>query len=52
MVGVVEGYRWALLGSGEPPGRMLLASCVTALVVLIGGIVYFRRMERTFADVI
>jgi lipopolysaccharide transport system permease protein len=52
MVGVVEGYRWALLGSGAPPGRMLLASCAAALAVLIGGIIYFRRMERTFADVI
>jgi lipopolysaccharide transport system permease protein len=52
MVGVVEGYRWALLGSGAPPGRMLLASCTAALAVLVGGIIYFRRMERTFADVI
>ena len=52
MVGVVEGYRWALLGSGAPPGRMLLASCSAALAVLVGGIIYFRRMERTFADVI
>jgi lipopolysaccharide transport system permease protein len=52
MVGVVEGYRWALLGAGSPPGRMVLMSCVAALVVLIGGILYFRRMEQTFADVI
>lgn len=52
MVGVVEGYRWALLGTGAPPGHMLLASCAAALAVLIGGIIYFRRMERTFADVI
>ena len=52
MVGVVEGFRWALLGSGPPPGRMMLVSCAAALVVLIGGILYFRRMERTFADVI
>jgi len=52
MVGVVEGYRWALLGAGSPPGRMVLMSCAAALVVLIGGILYFRRMERTFADVI
>jgi lipopolysaccharide transport system permease protein len=52
MVGVVEGYRWALLGSGAPPGRMVLVSCAAALAVLVGGILYFRRMERTFADVI
>jgi len=52
MVGVVEGYRWALLGSGAAPGRMVLVSCVAALAVLVGGILYFRRMERTFADVI
>ena len=52
MVGVVEGYRWALLGAGSPPGRMVLMSCLAALVVLIGGILYFRRMEQTFADVI
>jgi len=52
MVGVVEGYRWALLGSGAAPGRMVLVSCIAALAVLVGGILYFRRMERTFADVI
>jgi lipopolysaccharide transport system permease protein len=52
MVGVVEGFRWALLGSGEGPGRMLLASALAALCLLASGAFYFRRMERTFADVV
>lgn len=52
MVGVVEGFRWALLGSGPAPNGMLLASCTAALMVLVGGVLYFRRMEQTFADVI
>jgi lipopolysaccharide transport system permease protein len=52
MVGVVEGFRWALLGTGPTPGRMLFVSCTAALAVLIGGVLYFRRMEQTFADVI
>ena len=52
MVGVVEGFRWALLGSGPSPGPMLLVSTLAALFVLLGGSLYFRRMERTFADVI
>lgn len=52
MVGVVEGFRWALLGSGEPPGAMLLISVAVSLIVLVGGLFYFRRMERTFADMV
>lgn len=52
MVGVVEGFRWALVGTGRPPGGMLAASCVAAAVILAGGAFYFRRMERTFADVV
>lgn len=52
MVGVVEGFRWALLGRGQPPGPMLLISTLTALVLLITGMFYFRRTERTFADVV
>ncbi len=52
MVGVVEGYRWALLGAGAAPGRTVLVSCAAALAVLVGGVLYFRRMEQTFADVI
>ena len=52
MVGVVEGFRWALLGSGTPPGPMLVVSTVAALALLVGGMYYFRRMEATFADVV
>ncbi len=52
MVGVVEGFRWALLGTETRPGPMVLASAVAALVVLVSGAFYFRRMERTFADVV
>lgn len=52
MVGVVEGFRWTLLGSGPSPGPMVLVSTAAAVVVLVGGALYFRRMERTFADVV
>jgi lipopolysaccharide transport system permease protein len=52
MVGVIEGMRWALLGKEGPDfGVMLMSSCVV-LLLLFGGLVYFRRTERTFADVI
>ncbi len=52
MTGVVEGFRWALLGGSAPPvGAMLVSTAVTALV-LVTGLAYFRRTERTFADVI
>jgi lipopolysaccharide transport system permease protein len=52
MVGVVEGFRWALLGTDTPPGMMALASSVAALLLLFSGAFYFRRMEKTFADTI
>lgn len=52
MAGVVEGFRWALLGTDTAPGPMLLISSVVAAALLVGGAFYFRRMERTFADVI
>lgn len=52
MVGVVEGFRWALLGTNTAPGLMVLASAVAALLILITGAIYFRHMERTFADVV
>jgi lipopolysaccharide transport system permease protein len=52
MAGVVEGFRWALLGVGQSPGPMILVSCMTALVLLFSGAFYFRRMEKTFADVV
>jgi lipopolysaccharide transport system permease protein len=52
MVGVVEGFRWALLHSNAAPGPMTYVSAATALVLLITGAFYFRRMEKTFADVV
>lgn len=52
MTGVVEGFRWALLGAGTPPGPMLAVSATIALLVLVTGLFYFRRMERTFADMV
>lgn len=52
MVGVIEGFRWALLGAGEAPSRLLVASVAATAVILGSGLYYFRRMEATFADVI
>jgi lipopolysaccharide transport system permease protein len=52
MVGVVEGFRWALLGTETAPGPMILVSSVVAVALLVGGAFYFRRMEQTFADVV
>jgi lipopolysaccharide transport system permease protein len=52
MVGVVEGFRWALLARENPHVGVIGISAVVVLALLMGGIVYFRRMERTFADVI
>jgi len=52
MVGVVEGFRWALLGSAHAPWTVVAASTLAVTVILVGGLFYFRRMERTFADVV
>lgn len=52
MASVVEGFRWALLGTGAVPGSMVAVSFVVSCLLLISGIFYFRRMEKTFADVI
>jgi lipopolysaccharide transport system permease protein len=51
MAGVVEGFRWALLGS-TPPGPLLVVSTAVVVVMIVGGLYYFRRMEKTFADVV
>lgn len=51
MAGVVEGFRWALLGTETEPGPIIVASTFTALILLISGAYYFRRLEKTFADV-
>ncbi len=51
MVGVVEGFRWSLLGHGELPVQPLIISTVMTLILLVVGAIYFKNMERTFADV-
>lgn len=51
MAGVVEGFRWTLLGTARP-GTMTYLSAVSALVLLFSGAAYFRRVEKTFADVV
>ncbi len=52
MAGVVEGFRWALLGTDTAPGPMTLVSAVVALALFVSGAFYFRRMEQSFADVL
>jgi lipopolysaccharide transport system permease protein len=52
MVGVLDGFRWALLGSTGAPGPMIGLSIIVAILILISGAFYFRRMERNFADVV
>jgi len=52
MVGVVEGFRWALLNKSLPPGPMLIVSVAATTVLLVGGLFYFRRMEKTYADIV
>jgi lipopolysaccharide transport system permease protein len=52
MAGVIEGFRWALLGKTQAPGAMLWVSVVVVGVILVGGLYYYRRMERTFADMV
>lgn len=52
MVGVVEGFRWALLGTDTAPGPMIMVSASVAVALLISGAYYFRRMEKSFADVV
>ena len=52
MVGVVEGFRWALLGVETRPGPMVIVSAIAAGSLLVSGAFYFRRMEKTFADVV
>jgi lipopolysaccharide transport system permease protein len=52
MAGVVEGFRWALLDSQSAPGPIILVSTLASAAILVGGAYYFRRMEKTFADVV
>jgi lipopolysaccharide transport system permease protein len=52
MVGLIDGFRWALVGGTEAPVAALATSVVVIAIVLVAGLIYFRRVERTFADVI
>ena len=52
MAGVVNGFRWALLGTPTGPNLQLIVSVGVTLVILVTGLFYFRYMERTFADMI
>jgi homopolymeric O-antigen transport system permease protein len=52
MAGVVEGFRWALLGTSNVSWTIISVSVFIVIVLLVGGLVYFRRMERTFADIV
>jgi len=52
MVGVVEGFRWALLGTNTAPGPIIIVSAFVAVALLLSGAFYFRRMEKIFADVV
>jgi lipopolysaccharide transport system permease protein len=50
MAGVIDGFRWALTGHGQSPGPVMLASAAMVVVVLVGGLFFFQRMESTVAD--
>jgi len=50
MAGVIDGFRWALTGHGQPPGPLLIASSVAVALVLLGGLLFFNRMESSIAD--
>jgi lipopolysaccharide transport system permease protein len=52
MAGVIEGFRWAMTSHGQPPRPLLVASAAVVVLVLVGGVAYFRRIERTIADVV
>jgi lipopolysaccharide transport system permease protein len=52
MVGVVEGFRWALIGNKSPDFMLMAVSSAVVLVLLVSGIIYFKKMEQTFADII
>ena len=52
MVGVIEGFRWALLGKSSPDFTVMAVGSAIVLLLLAGGLVYFKRVESSFADVI
>jgi lipopolysaccharide transport system permease protein len=51
MSGVIEGFRWALLGT-NPPEAMILVSVGAVILLLVGGLFYFKSMEQYYADVV
>jgi lipopolysaccharide transport system permease protein len=51
MAGVIQGFRWAIMG-GDPPGELFVVAIVIVAILFVSGLFYFRRMERTFADTI
>ena len=52
MAGVIEGFRWALTGHGQPPNELMLASAIAVAVILVSGLMFFQRMEGTVADLV
>lgn len=52
MTGVIDGFRWALLGSGSAPDATIGVSALVATLLLVSGVIYFSRMEKSFADVV
>jgi len=52
MVGVIEGFRWGLLGTNTAPGGIIIISSLMAMAILVGGAFYFRRAEKSFADIV
>jgi len=51
LAGVIQGFRWALLGA-QPPDALMAVSVVMVFILLVSGLYYFKRMEKTFADVV
>jgi lipopolysaccharide transport system permease protein len=52
MAGVIEGFRWAILGKEQPAFTVMYVSSAVVIVLLVCGVLYFKRMEETFADVV
>jgi len=52
MAGAIEGFRWSILGTGAPPGPLIGVSAAAVTLLLVGGFMVFRRLERTFVDVV
>jgi lipopolysaccharide transport system permease protein len=52
MAGVIEGFRWALLGTAWNPGHIIIVSSIIVVILFTGGLFFFRHMEKTMADVL